>query len=232
MRSRFAGAVAVVSMLAASAVHAAQPGFYVVGSGGRAQQDVEPGPGLALILGPPLGTPTFPSPVPPIGGVIVVAIGRDSVTVDDEDVSWSGAVGYRINPYVAAEVAYMDFGTADVTERYTLNFPLPGQFTRSYSVNVRGPALSVLGSLPVGQFDVFLRAGVLFADEKIELGQSIPRSMTFGQEAWLAGVGVDWSFATRWAVRAEYQRTDKIDRNISVGENELDQFALSVLFRL
>ena len=147
-------------------------------------------------------------------------------------------MGYRLNAHVAAEVAYMDFGTSDFSEHYLLgpaSFPFPAsEFTRTYSSKVTGPALSVLGSLPVGKgFDVFLRAGVLFADRKLEIPQSIGLDdTTFGSTVWLGGAGVDWSFASRWAIRAEYQRTGKLDSTFLAGDTDVERMSLSVLFRL
>ena len=34
--------------------------------------------------------------------------------------AWSVALGYRVNKYLAGEVEYIDFGTTDVAEHYTL----------------------------------------------------------------------------------------------------------------
>jgi hypothetical protein len=43
---------------------------------------------------------------------------------------------------------------------------------------------------------------------------------------------VDWSFANRWEIRAEYQRTGELDSSLLAGESELERVSLSVLFRL
>jgi hypothetical protein len=213
---------------------AADRGFYFGASVGRAEEDPESiGSNFAIGLFPPT----------------VWHIEPTRVDVDDSDVAWGATVGYRINRHVAAEVEYIDFGTADIAEHYDLasilpnlpGFPIgtpvlisPAELTRTYSSRVKGPALSVLGSLPLGEtWDVFLRAGVLFADREIRIGQSIGlNGNTFGSTVWLAGAGVDWSFANRWAVRAEYQHTGKLERNFLIGETELERLSLSVLFRL
>jgi opacity protein-like surface antigen len=213
---------------------AAEPGFYLGASVGRAEEDPKSnGTNIAIGL--------FPSQIQHIDPTRVDA--------DNSGAAWGAAAGYRFNRYIAAEVEYMDFGTADVSETYDLSAILPtlpgvptgtpilitpAQLTRTYSSRVKGPALSMLGTLPVGKaWDLFLRAGVLFADRKIEVGQSIGLGdTTFGSTVWLAGVGADWSFANRWALRAEYQHTGKLDSNFLVGETELDRVALSVLFKL
>jgi hypothetical protein len=153
-------------------------------------------------------------------------------------VAWSIAVGYQVNPYFAAEVEYIDFSTTDISEHYDLSpiFPFSSDFTHEYSSKVTGPAFSMLGSVPVGKrVDVFLRAGVLFADRVVEFSPvagSDGLDEKFGSTVWLAGVGVDWSFANRWAIRAEYQRTGKLEETFLAGETELERMSLSALFRL
>jgi opacity protein-like surface antigen len=87
--------------------------------------------------------------------------------------------------------------------------------------------------MPLGrQFEVFLRAGVLFADRKLQMAQFDQVDETFGSTVWLGGVGVNWALASRWAVRAEYQQTGKFDETLLAGESELRRMALSVLFEL
>lgn len=218
-------ALGSVLAMAMPSAQAAPAGFY--GSVGLGRAEEKPGTSAGLNIAS-IGFP--------IGGIAHVL--PDRVSADGRNLAWNAMVGYRINPYVAAEVAYMDLGTTNVSEHYTLGtslFPFPVQLTRSYSSKVSGPALSVLGSLPVGaRFDVFLRAGVFFADRKV---QQTPASgglgsNTFGSRLWLGGVGVDWSIASRWAARLEYQRTDQFDTTLLTGRARVDQLALNVLFRL
>jgi hypothetical protein len=145
-------------------------------------------------------------------------------------------LGYQINRYFAAEVEYIDFSTTDISEHYNVDLsPISGsfEFTHKYESKVTGPAVSLLGSVPVGKgLDVFLRAGVLFADRVLEIPRSTGLDDKFGSTVWLGGVGVNWSFATRWAIRAEYQRTGKLEETFLAGETELERLSLSALFRL
>jgi hypothetical protein len=215
-------ASAALTSISTVPVMAAEPGFYLSAAVGRTEESPE-SIGTNIALGFP---PTA-----------IFHIDPDRVDVDESDVAWSVAVGYRINPYLAAEVEYIDFGTTDISEHYALgplgSPPLPSEFTRNYSSKVTGPALSILGSLPVGKaFEVFLRAGVLFADREFEFPLSTGLDDKFASNVWLAGAGVGWSFASRWTIRAEYQRTDKLDETFLAGETELERMSLNVLFRL
>jgi len=211
---------ASVALLTTARAQAANPGFYLSAALGQAEEDPK-SIGINLAFG-----------FPPAG---ILHIDPDAVDADASGVAWSFAVGYRVNPYLAAEVEYIDFSTTDISEDYTVppTPPLPSQFTRTYSSKVSGPALSVLGSLPVGNgFDVFLRGGVLFADREFVFPSSIGLDDSFASTVWLAGAGASWSFANRWAIRAEYQRTGTLEETFLAGETELERMSLSVLFRL
>jgi hypothetical protein len=212
----------LLTTISATPTLAAEPGFYLSAGLGRAEEEPRS-------IGANFAVGFFPS--------TIVHVDPERVEVDEGDLAWSVAVGYRINSYVAAEVEYMDFGTTDIAETFRIPVPPIPQVpttTRRYSTRVTGPALSVLGTVPVGKrFDVFLRAGVLFADREVEIAQSIGLGdTTLGSTVWLAGAGVDMSFAERWAIRLEYQRTGETDDSILVGGTELERVALSVLFRL
>lgn len=199
---------------------AAEPGFYFGATIGRAEEDPK-SKGLDVAGG------LFPTEI--------FHLEPSQVAIDTGSVAWGALVGYRINRYFAAELEYMDFGTTDVTESYdlpTIIPPLPGVLTRSYSSRVNGPALSVLGTLPVSEaWDVFLSAGVLFADRKIEGLIAGPNDNTFGSTVWLAGAGVEWSVSSRWALRAEYQRSGELDDSFLAGRTELERMTVSVLAR-
>jgi opacity protein-like surface antigen len=224
-RVRLTAVMMIVALFAAAGSgEAAEPGFYVAAGVGQAEQDVRRSDGIVVAFGSPFGG-------------TLTAVRPDAISVDDDELSWNGVLGYRINRYIAAELAYMEFGEADVSERYTIRPPLlflPIELTRDLAISVTGPAVSVLGLLPLGsRFDLFIRAGVLFADKEVtQRFTTSSQSMTFGSEVWLGGAGVDWSFANRWAVRLEYLRTGKTDADISSGESDLRQIALGVLFRL
>jgi opacity protein-like surface antigen len=231
--TRISIAFAAVTSIFTVPALAAEPGFYLSASLGRAEESPKSS-GTNISIG------FFPSQIQ--------RIYPTRVDADDSGAAWGAGVGYRFNRHVAAEIEYIDFGRADVSENYDLSAILPALpgvpigtpviitpavLTRTYSSRVKGPALSVLGTLPVGKaWDLFLRVGVLFADREIEIGQSIGLGdNTFGSTVWLAGVGADWSFANRWAARAEYQHTGKLDNNFLTGETELERMSLSVLFK-
>lgn len=225
-----------------TAAHAAEPGFYFGATGSRVEHDVDGRPGLPVAtigisptLPPNLGG-FFPrsGTVPPsfiTDAVVVVAIRPTSIEIDEVDAGFGATLGYRVNRYFAAEVSYADFGEYEILERYSFA-------DVQYELGVRGPSISVLGSLPLGdQWELFLRGGVLFADQKVSFrvvpgstGSSGP-ARNFSDEVTMAGAGVQWSFASRWTARLEYQRTDDLQYD-DTGESSIEHVSLSVLFKL
>jgi hypothetical protein len=238
MNRSTAWCVPLATLALSTAAQGAEPGFYFAASASRVEHDVEGRPGVPVLIaaispspspnpfprpGPPIiGTPGCCNPFPPLPGFIA----PDSIEIDDVDTGFSATVGYRINRYLAAELTYTDFGEYEVIERYSFtNF--------RYELGTHGPSISVLGSLPLGeQWELFLRGGVLFADQEVTQNVIVNLSeQDLSDEVVIAGAGVQWSFAPRWAARIEYQRTDELKYD-NASESSIDQASLSVLFKL
>lgn len=199
-------------------------GFYLGASVSRVEQEAQ-GEGQTLVfIGQPFG--------------FGMTLQPNQVDVDDTDIGWNVTLGYRINKYVSAEVAYYDFGTASVVERYSANlFPAPLNITVRSNIEAFGPGVSLLGTLPLTpSLDIFARGGVLFLDQEVERRtNSFRDTHRTGEEVWMAGAGIQWSFASRWTTRLEYQLTDDIQVGSntlgpSSGTSKIEQASLSVLF--
>jgi hypothetical protein len=209
-----------VSLLLAGFARAGEPGFYLTATGGLGDENPKSiGANFANSEG-------------------IFHADPDQVEVDDGSTAWGVGIGYKINTYLAGEVEYVDFGTTDVNEHYTLpnqGFPFPSEFDLAYSSRVTGPVLSLLGTLPLGQHvELFLRGGALFSSR--EFSRQGPLilggpSQKFASTVWLAGAGATWSFAERWGVRAEYQRTGEIDETLITGATRVTRTSLSALYR-
>lgn len=265
-----AASVMFIISLGCEITEAADPGFYVGAAGGRSQQSLDKqagiGPAPAVATLPPsfgsvpvtdpiagfigvIRDPGFPIFLPPGYPVSALAVFVPAgLSADETDVGWNFSLGYRVNKYLAAELAYVDSGEASLVEHYrplASISPIPSlatEINRSYTVTSRGPALSVLGSLPLGsKWEVFLRGGVLFAKQEVEsrttaIGGTVtnpsPIDRDFSDEVVTLGAGVQWTFLPRWTARLEYQRTDDLQANEIMGESRIDQASLSVLFGL
>lgn len=210
--------------LAAPPASAAETGFYLSAGLGLAEEDPGDSAGINISIG-----------FPPAG---IVHLTPDRVEVDSGDTSWTIGAGYRFNRYLAAEVEFMDFGSTDVTEYYSYDLgPVINLPPFSYSSSLSGPAVSVLGLLPLGKgFEIFLRAGALFADREITLATAGPAdsgaATTFADTVWLGGIGVDWSFAGDWAVRVEYELSGDLEPTQLMGETSAELISLRLRYEL
>lgn len=221
--------------LFAHGAHAADqvtPGWYFGASGGGATHDVSKGGAqdtIVIIFG--VGG----------GGGGIVAVPRTTLDTDSDSTGWRGLAGYRFHRNFAAELEYLDFGTSHIHETYFIDdtgSPIPGSFTaqKDFTTDVSGPAVSGLGKLPVGaHLELFLRAGVLFAESKVRAeGFTVAQgsSASYADRVLFGGVGVDWNLAGRWSARLEYERSKAIERNAEIAESHVELLSLGVLFRL
>jgi hypothetical protein len=232
MNRSTAGGVVLAALLSSGAAAATEPGFYFGATASRVDHDVEGFPGIPLVITFGTFPPVFGgiSPIPPVFDIPInpsppYVLLPLSTEIDEIDAGFSAMVGYRINRYLAAELTYTDFGEYERIDRF-------GTFASRYQLGVSGPSVSVLGQLPLGeQWELFVRGGVLFADQKVSTEVSLRIDRDYSDEVVMAGVGVQWSFAPRWAARLEYQRTDDLKYD-DTGESSIDQASLGVLFKL
>lgn len=213
------GAIAAAFVLLSSHAIAADRGFYLFASAGTGDEDPET-----------VGTLVANS-------LVAFRAYPESVAVDDGKSAWSAGLGYRINRYLSAELEYIDFGTTRVIEHYRVDnpgAPIPTftVFDIAYSSQITGPALSLLGTLPIGEnVELFLKGGALYSSRDYKL-TSWDVDEKESETIWLAGAGVRWSFAGRWAIRAQYEQTGQIGGTFIAGETEVKRISLGVLFAL
>lgn len=161
------------------------------------------------------------------------------VDTDDTDAGWSALLGYRINRFVSAEIAYHDFGAASVSERYIADLLLFNlDTTVRQESEASGPSASLLVTAPVTQsLELLVRGGVLFLDRELTRTVATFRQQERSDDAiWMIGAGAHWNISSRWTARLEYQVTDRIDdsqyRQHSPGTRQLEQLSIALLFRL
>jgi opacity protein-like surface antigen len=123
--------------------------------------------------------------------------------LDDDDTAWKAFVGYRMNPFFALEVAYVDFGRP--RDRFETSGS-DGDFT----ADISGFAPYVIGTFPVGPIELFGKIGYYFydIDASIDLddGPDFDSSSSEQDLTWGGGVGM--TFFERLNARLEYERID------------------------
>jgi hypothetical protein len=97
---------------------------------------------------------------------------------DDTDTGFSLAFGYRINPYIGVEFSFADFGDYTLSEYGGTTVTKPGVITPNTRpayglVNAqagsKGYTLAAIGSLPMGNFEVFGKVGGIYAQTTLDL---------------------------------------------------------------
>lgn len=164
--------------------------------------------------------------------------------LDDSDASWGAQIGYQWGAYFAAEIGYVDLGKALYEADFTVEDLLPPGGTGTGSVRTRfrsaGPTVAVLGLLPLGEkFDVHGRAGILFARTRIteqardfDTGEVLGSQDIRGNSKDLfAGIGGAWHINPNYTLRVDYQRYLDVGDDEDTLEADVDQLAVSILFR-
>jgi len=127
---------------------------------------------------------------------------------EKRDFGWAFAAGYRFNSYVAVELGFADLGT--VTTKLV---DASGATTNAgkASLTARGKTLAMLAHLPSGNWDPYLKFGVMSAvvDRRVDAmvfvpGQVVPSGAIFTAEdddlKAVVGMGVRYAFSDQWAM--------------------------------
>jgi OmpA-OmpF porin, OOP family len=175
----------------------------------------------------------------------VVRAFPESATVSGTDASWGIQVGYRINRFLALELAYADYGSMVVHQTYDLTIipDAPPNYENDVYFGAAGASLSWLWLVPLGErFEAFVRVGVLHADQDIEPlsfavlpGESLHEEVS--DDVPVYGLGAAYRMTQNWSVRMEYHHVeglhggDSIDGTDSVGPMRIRRFGIGASYR-
>jgi hypothetical protein len=125
--------------------------------------------------------------------------------LDNEDYAWAVAAGYRFNRYVAVEAGYMDLGETSGSLADEANaIPAVARFSLATS----GPTLALVGTWPLGNWEPYLRVGILFADTDLSFSGSSATAPFSGRasertEEMFGGIGLGYRVSEHWRARVE-----------------------------
>jgi hypothetical protein len=153
-------------------------------------------------------------------------------SVEDTGATWSFAMGYRINKYFGLELAYVDLGkqsfssigdvadlpwelldpTVDPDDLVGLDITakLDGD------IHSTGALVNAFGTLPLGDFELTVRAGAFFAKTKFSndilfidnLNPAVTDQLSFKDTAStveiMGGAGVGYTFFKHLQIRADF----------------------------
>lgn len=132
------------------------------------------------------------------------ALGR----LDDDDTAWQAFVGWRLNPYIALQAAYIDYGGPedDITATGS---------SGNFKAELSGFAPSVIGTLPLGPVELSAKVGYYFYDLEITANIDDPLAPDFDSddsgEDLMYGVGVGITLFERLHAKLEYEEIDLDD---------------------
>ena len=167
----------------------------------------------------------------------------DKGSVDQNATPYSFFVGYRLMPYLAAEVAWIDMGSADY-RGYISQDVGTGTGSIKGTWEASGWPLSVLGIWPINEtWEVFGRVGVFIGDVKFS-GKALDSNgnlVCVGSDCFkgsakesstefFGGVGVDANFLDTWAARFEWQAMPSLG-NDETGSGNFNNFLVSIIYK-
>jgi OmpA-OmpF porin, OOP family len=121
---------------------------------------------------------------------------------EDTDTAWKLLGGYRINRYFAAEATYVDWGEATASNAIGAQ-----ALARQHSYG-----LAAVGTLPLAErFELFAKAGFLITEQETESRNvATPRTVSRDETEFHYGLGAKYAFTRNWALRGEWENTDKL----------------------
>ena len=205
--------------------------FYLGGSASYNSLDYEiPTPGM-------IATPTIPilisTPLPPgysSPGFAIPTINVD-LDQDDKDSGWKLLVGYRFNPIVSLELAYVDLGEAEAEinthSSITLgSTPINSTFTQELELETKGFSLLGVFNYPTNWvISPYAKIGVLNWEEEFTSRASfstdlvaasplaVPQiSSTHSEHGYspVLGLGVNYHLSDKSSIRLEYEYIDDV----------------------
>ena len=120
---------------------------------------------------------------------------------DDSDTSWKLLGGYRFNRHLSVEASYIDWG--EVTASINTGARVAAK-QHSYG-------LAAVGTIPLGErFELFGKAGLLMTEQETRRLTPGPSTVDRDDTEFHYGLGAKYAFTRNWAVRGEWEKTDKL----------------------
>jgi OmpA-OmpF porin, OOP family len=120
---------------------------------------------------------------------------------DDTDIAWKLLGGYRFNRYVGVEASYVDWG--EVTASLNTGAQVAAD-QHSYG-------LAAVGTIPLGPgFELFGKAGFVKTEQETRRISPGPSTVNRDETEFHYGLGAKYAFASNWALRGEWEKTDKL----------------------
>ena len=156
----------------------------------------------------------------------------DATAIDDSDDPLSSSIslafGYRFNRYLSLELGYMwnDSTLYALTEA-------DGDPFGTYEFRSEGASLSVVGVLPLANWELYARAGVLYADTDAQLvaNGGIAWSTSVRSVEALAAIGAAYNFNEHWQAKLDYAYVPDAGERHETGHADTELLTLGFTYR-
>ena len=151
----------------------------------------------------------------------------ESYKFDDGSTAWKIFGGWRMNKYISFELAYFDTGTLDDEVTYPIDvFPTPTatpgtELFAKTELNLSGWAPYIIGTYPIGIFELSGKLGYAFYDADIDiyLTDGIDEEYFSDSESdddFVWGVGAGVTLFDHLNVKIEYEAIEVSDANADI----------------
>jgi hypothetical protein len=166
---------------------------------------------------------------------------NNSIDSGDGDFGFSLITGYRFNPYIAVEAAYVDSGTSSWDDELAFIGNPEELHEVDADVDLTSYQVSVVGILPfLNIWEVYVRGGAAFWDGessqtlvRLVDDQVSTRKIDADDVDFLFGAGGGVTVGRSWNFRAEYTVFRVDDDLLALGRNEdaySDMFSVQALY--
>jgi opacity protein-like surface antigen len=154
----------------------------------------------------------------------------NSITRDRDSLMWKVFLGYNFTSFVALEASAFNLG------EFSMSGDIPGVGMSSARTEFWGGSVDALALLPLGNWRLFGRAGVVYGktDVHANFGSGLPANSEEWNVGYKVGAGVGYEFASGVAFRAEWEhyRIDNVLEDDPTGVDlDVDVVSASVLYR-
>jgi len=131
----------------------------------------------------------------------------NNISVGSRETTYTVRGGWRFMPYLALELEYYDLGKYDFHAR-----PVGTTADIDGSAKARSYGASLVGILPIQQFDLYGRIGWMSTKTEVNASNNssspVNRSDTRSEASY--GVGGRWNFLPQWGLFAEWMKNDNV----------------------
>lgn len=148
-----------------------------------------------------------------------------AVSCDSSGTGFKLFGGYMFSPYLGVEASYFDLGKATVDAGFD---PVLGNVSGELKAN--GFAAYGVAAAPIGDFSVFMKAGLASTNLKVSARATLAGSASDSESSvdFAFGVGAAYQFTKNLGVRAEWERF----RAKFMGEKgDIDLASIGIVYR-